>query len=298
MNTITTRLKAFSTILFLLCFLATHGQTLIPLYDGAAPGSEDWDWEEAYVDGIVNDAILYNVVHPELQYFPAPKEKANGTAVIIAPGGAFHILSMQKEGTKVAEWLNTLGVAAFVLKYRVVKSETDDPFEELRPLMADFEKLDAINAPVVKMCTQDGIQAMDYVRSHAEAMNIDPQRIGLMGFSAGATLTMSVLLSAPQALKPNFAAPIYAYGPAIIGTQMPEKSTPLFVGVASDDQLGFVPHSIALYEKWQAAQFPAELHIYEKGGHGFGMAVQQTSSDHWIKDFENWLFRRTLIGQQ
>ena len=285
-------------ILFLFLFASvgqlSFSQTKVKLYSGKAPGSETWNWSEASTD-MPFGRIIYNVVDPELLIFPAPREKANGVSVIIAPGGAFHILSIDSEGIDVAQWLNSIGITAFVLKYRVVHSLTNNPFQELTPLMADFKKLDEINAPVVEMAKNDGIEAMKYVKQHAAELGIDIKKIGFMGFSAGGTVTMSVMMSASQDLKPNFAAPIYLYGSAVLGKEMPKEITPMFIAVASDDQLGFVPHSINLYNAWQDAKQPAELHIYEKGGHGFGMRKMNTSSDHWIKDFENWLKARKLI---
>lgn len=287
-------MKTFFTSLLLFFFLQTNAQEEIALYDGVAPGAESWNWNEATML-LGKSAIVYNVVKPTLTYYPAPKDKANGTAMIIAPGGAFHILSFTSEGTEVAKWLNDRGVAAFVLKYRVVKSQTNNPFSELMGQMNDFKRLDSINAPVVAMATADGIKAMQYVRTNASKMQIDPKKIGFMGFSAGGTLTMSVALSAAQAWKPNFLAPIYLYNNAVIGNEMPAKEVPIFIGVASDDQLKFVPQSIGLYQKWFEHGHDAELHIFEKGGHGFGMNQQKTSSDFWTANFENWLKKRGLI---
>ncbi len=280
---------------FLVVAHVSVSQDRVRLYPAKAPGSESWNWTEAVVEDPRSGRIVYNVVDPELLIFRAPKEKANGTAIVIAPGGAFHILSIDNEGIEVAKRLNELGITAFVLKYRVVHSLTDNPFQELMPLMNDFKKLDEINAPVVEMATMDGIEAMKYVRKRATEYSIDPKKVGFMGFSAGGTLTMSVLLSAPQDQKPNFIAPIYLYGPAVIGHQMPSTSTPIFVAVATDDQLGFVPHSLTLYQKWMTEKMPAELHVYEKGGHGFGIRPHGTTSDHWFSDFENWLRARKLI---
>jgi predicted esterase len=116
-----------------------------------------------------------------------------------------------------------------------------------------------------------------------------------MGFSAGGTVTMSVTLSAPDQWKPNFVAPIYLYNNAVLGNTMPAKEVPIFIGVASDDQLKFVPHSITVYQKWFQEGHDAELHIFEKGGHGSGMNQQKTSSDFWTATFENWLSVRGLI---
>jgi acetyl esterase/lipase len=264
-------------------------QTKIKLYSGKAPGSESWNWQEAFVNPEGGMRIMYNIVEPELLVYPAPKEKANGTAVIVAPGGAFHILSIDNEGIDVAKWLNEKGITAFVIKYRLVHIINNNPFQQLQPLMSDFKKLDEINAPVVEMAKNDGIAAMKYVRENAGSYNVDPKKIGFMGFSAGGTVTMSVMMSAPQELKPNFAAPIYLYKNAVLGNEMPKAITPMFIAVATDDQLGFVPHSIALYNEWFGAKQPVELHIYDKGGHGFGIAKKKTSSDNWTDDFENWL---------
>ncbi len=289
--------KAFFILLAVAISAFSFAQTSIKLYAGKAPGSENWDWSEKKAVNTPGNALLYNIVESEILVYPAPKEKANGTSIVVAPGGAFHIISIENEGINVAKWLNERGITAFVLKYRLVKMLTDNPFKELMTLMGDFKKLDSINAPVVEMAKNDGIEAMKYVRGHAKELNIDPQKIGFMGFSAGGTVTMSVMLSAPQEWKPNFIAPIYLYKNAVVGNLMPIKTTPIFVAVASDDQLGLMPHSIKLYEEWNAAKHPAELHVYEKGGHGFGIMKHNTSSDQWAADFENWLKVRGYFEQ-
>jgi len=157
------------------------------------------------------NAMLYNIVDPELIYYPAPKDKSNGVSIIVAPGGAFHINSIENEGINMAKWLNERGISAFVLKYRLARMFTENPMQELMQLMGDFKKLDSINAPIVEMAKDDGIASMKYVRTHAKVLGLDPNKIGFMGFSAGATLTMSVMMSAVPELKPNFIAPIYLY---------------------------------------------------------------------------------------
>ncbi len=280
--------------LLLLC-LSALGQEVIKLYPGKAPGSENWNWEVKEFTPMPNNRMLFNVTEPTLTMYPAVKGKGNGTSMIVAPGGAFHILSIDSEGHDVAKWLSTRGITAFVLTYRVVKSNGPNPFAELMPLMKDFKKLDEINAPVVEMATQDGIEAIKYVKANAQALGIDPNKMGFMGFSAGGTLTMNVLLSAPQALKPNFIAPIYYYEKAVTGKEMPNASTPAFIAVAADDDLGFTPHSIRLFERWTAAKHPTELHVYENGRHGFGMRKNNTASDNWTVDFENWLRIRKFL---
>lgn len=286
------------SILLLIVVAPLYGQEVIKLYPGKAPGSESWDWTEKETTPFPNNRMLYNVSVPELIHFPAPASQKTGTSIIVAPGGAFHILSIDNEGIEVAKWLNSLGIDAFVLKYRVVKSETENPFAELMPLMANKDKLDSINAPVVEMAKKDGIEAMKYVRTNAASLGLDPQKIGFMGFSAGGTVTMSVMLSAPETLKPDFIAPIYLYKKAVLGNEMPKKETPIFVAVATDDGLGFLSHSIALFEEWVAAGQPAELHAFEKGDHGFGIAPKGTTSDMWTQNMENWLKKRKLIPEK
>lgn len=282
-------------IVFCIIFCATFsfGQNkIIYLYDGKAPGSESWNWNES-LDASKN--VVYNVSNPSLTVFSPKEGTVNGTAVIIAPGGAFHILSIKSEGIDVAKWLNERGVTAFVLKYRLVKSETDNPLTELMPLMSDFNKLDEINAPVVKLATLDGLTAVKYVRDHAREYGIDPERIGFMGFSAGGTLTLSVVQMADNTNSPNFVAPIYAYSKAILGSKIPSTRTPIFVAAASDDNLGFASHSVEIYTKWLNGKQPAELHMYETGRHGFGMLKQNKASDNWTSDFEAWLKYQKLI---
>lgn len=286
-------------ILLSLCTLANaslNAQNVIQLYQGKPKGSENWTWsEQTSSKNMFNSEVVYNVAQPTITaYLPLP-QNANGTAIIVAPGGAFHTLSINSEGVDVAKWLNSKGVAAFVLKYRVARSFTDDPVRELMGKMGDFKKLDEENAPIIPLATADGQAAVKYVREHAKEMNINPERIGFMGFSAGGTLTMSVVYTANDESRPNFVAPIYAYENAILGSEIPKAKTPIFVAVASDDQLGFVPHSINIFKKWFDAKQPAELHIYEKGGHGFGMRKQGIPTDTWYDRFGEWLKLQGLL---
>ncbi|QJW88092.1 alpha/beta hydrolase [Spirosoma taeanense] len=273
-------------VIFIRC--TVQAQTIIPLYKGIAPGSENWTWTEKETS-LGKSRILRDVSKPTLTAFiPA---KPNGTAVIIAPGGGFHILSYTSEGTDVANWLNQKGITAFVLKYRLVHEDPAYPENGLMAILQkrDFKKLDSVNAPVVQLALQDGIAAMRYVRQHAEPYHIDPNKIGFMGFSAGATLTMSVVYSATDESRPNFVAPIYPYENAIIGKTIPETRVPIFITAASDDNLGLASHSVHIYQKWLEAGQSAELHIYQKGGYGFGMNKQNIPTDSWINRFYDWL---------
>lgn len=286
-----------NTILFILGILfcpAIFCQQVIPLYNGKAPGSEKWNWDEKeFTAGDLK--IVMDVSKPTLTaYLPA---KPNGTAIIIAPGGAFHALAIDHEGTAVAKWLNEKGITAFVLKYRLVHDDPAHPENSIGTLMAtgNFKKLDSLNAPVIPLSLQDGLTAVKYIRENAASYKIDPTKIGFMGFSAGGTLTMSVVYSATDESRPNFVAPIYPYEKAIIGSKVPSAKTPIFIAAASDDDLGLATHSVHIYLKWLDAKQPAELHMYEKGKHGFGMKKQALPVDSWIDRFGDWLQMQGLI---
>ncbi|MBD0288445.1 MAG: alpha/beta hydrolase fold domain-containing protein [Flavisolibacter sp.] len=285
------RYRSFITTLFILSvFVTLPAQKVIPLYPGKPPGSERWNWEEKEsTKNLFNTRVVYNVVQPTLTaYLPAGGIQT-GTAVIVAPGGAFHTLSIESEGIDVAKWLNTKGVAAFVLKYRLVRSLTDDPVAELMPKMGNFKKLDEENDSVVNMAIADGLKAVEYLRSHASEYNINPKRIGFIGFSAGGTVTMGTVFNSTASSRPNFAAPVYPYMNALKNQTIPTDAPPLFICAASDDQLGLASHSTNLYNRWIAANKIAELHMYEKGGHGFGMRKLDLPTDTWIERFGDWL---------
>ncbi|MCB0611187.1 MAG: alpha/beta hydrolase, partial [Lewinella sp.] len=238
-------MKIQLTIAVLFAAHISFAQQVIQLYEGKPKGSEDWTWtEQTNSNNLFNTEVVYNVVRPTLTAYLPPYYLATGTAVIIAPGGAFHTLSINSEGIDVAKWLNSKGIAAFVLKYRVAHSVTDDLVGELMAKMGDFKQLDEENEKVIPLAMADGLAAVKYVRDHARSMDINPEKIGFMGFSAGGTLTMSVVYNATDENRPNFVAPIYAYEPAIIGATVPSAKTPIFVAVAGDDQLGMMPYSI------------------------------------------------------
>jgi acetyl esterase/lipase len=274
---------------------AAHAQKVIRLYQGAAPGSENWTHKEKeYFSAIWNTQVVTNVTQPTLTAYVPEPAMANGTSVIICPGGGFHALSINSEGIDVAKWLNARGVTAFVLKYRLVPTG-EDGVKEAMAKMGNRQKLDEANAAVIPMAVADGLAAVSYVRKHATEFGISPTRIGLMGFSAGGTVTASVVFSYAAENRPDFVAPIYAYMGAVKETTVPQDAPPMFVAAASDDQLGLAPDSINLYSKWLAAKKPVEIHIYSKGGHGFGMRKQNLPSDQWIERFGDWLQSQGLL---
>ncbi len=281
------KIIVISCVLFA-AFSANGQQKVIQLYNGTPPGSEQWAYNEQVYKPGTKDALVYNVSHPTLTVYPADPSKATGTAVIVCPGGGFYILAIAHEGTDVAHWFNDKGVTVFILKYRLGQSLTDNPGQELSENMkkSDFgEKV----SPIIPLCIADGRAAIQYVRAHAAEYGINPQKIGIMGFSAGGTVAASTAFNYTPKNRPDFVAPIYAYMPPSLQGMVVDDAPPLFVAAATDDGLGLTSHSVDLYSKWLAAKKPAEIHIYEQGGHGFGMHQQNIPTDTWIDRFGDWL---------
>ena len=272
-------------------------QTVIQLYNGAAPGSESWTWNEAENDNNAwKTKAVYNVSHPTLTVFTPEEGTANGTSVIICPGGGFHALSINSEGFDVAKWLVKKGVTCFVLKYRIAHSKTTDPVAEMSAI-SGTKQFDEENAAVIPLGIADGRAAIAYVRKHADEMKLDPNRIGIMGFSAGGTVTASSAFNYTSENKPNFIAPVYAFFPREMWGAVAVDAPPAFIVAASDDALGLAPHSVDLYNQWLTTKHEAELHMYSKGGHGFGMRVQNLPSDKWIERFGDWLNTKGLLAK-
>ena len=157
----------------------------IRLYKGLPPGSESWTWQEAMNNkNSVSVMTVYNVVHPTLTAFIPDPTVANGTAIVIAPGGGFHFLAIDHEGTNIANWLVKKGFTVFILKYRLVHIESDNPFDDMINAK-DPKAWDDEAIPIIPLAIADGRAEIAYVRSHAAEYKIAPDRIGMMGFSAG-----------------------------------------------------------------------------------------------------------------
>ncbi|HEY3857885.1 MAG TPA: alpha/beta hydrolase [Verrucomicrobiae bacterium] len=266
---------------------ASAQEKVVRLYDGPAPGSENWKQKETENNSnLWQTRVVFNVADPTLTVFQPEAGNANGTAVVICPGGAFFALSIESEGFEVARWLAAKGVTCFVLKYRLVECKTSDPTREVM----ERGPIDKIVAPIVKLALADGEAAIGFVRKHASKYGLNSERIGIIGFSAGGTLAVSVAMNYTTETRPDFVAPIYpAYSWAIKGKGVPSDAPPAFILAASDDPLGLAPQSVQIYQDWIAAGKNAELHLYSKGGHGFGMRKQNLPSDHWIERFADWL---------
>ncbi|MCW2362320.1 MULTISPECIES: alpha/beta hydrolase [Sphingobium] len=227
---------------------------------------------------------------------PAPG-KANGTAVIVAPGGAFLLLSMENEGWRVARALADRGITAFVLKYRLRPTPLAlaDFDRQLRAAFANVGRAETRSSPdeaVAGLPEQiaDAVAAITLVRARSAEWGIDPKRVGMMGFSAGAMTTMVTTLARPD-LDLAFIAPIYG---SMERVTVPANAPPLFGVIASDDPL-FAKKGFGLLDAWQEAGKPVEFHLYERGGHGFGLGKDGTTSTGWLDAFVAWLDMHGLL---
>ncbi|HEY0105519.1 MAG TPA: hypothetical protein VGB91_05490 [Rhizomicrobium sp.] len=286
------------------------------IWPGVAPGSETWT-QEPNDFSLFGAHAVYNVVRPTLTaYFPQPG-KATGTAVIVAPGGGFRFLNIDVEGTDVARWLAAHGITAFVLKYRTVKMPDSTPgflialtqyLGRLKDVseraargeisLAGGPDTSGADAPQSMFdwpayAAADGVRAMHLVRAHAAAWGVAPNRIGFLGFSAGAMVTYGVLTSAPAQDMPDFAAPLYySLSPKV---PVPTEAPPLFLAAASDDPISRgMPQT---YMRWIAAGRSAEIHMWSKGGHGLGMTRDSLGPTNWIGLFYAWLGTEGYLGK-
>lgn len=283
-------MKKLTIALLLLIALSVKAQQkVIPLYNGPAPGSEKWTWSETENDSNMYHAhTIFNVSKPTLTVYPPdPTVAATGTAVIVCPGGGFQSLSIMQEGYAVVKWLQGKGITAFLLKYRLMHTLGGDPYKqetERRNAGADNER-----ATIAKMATADAQTAITYVRAHAAEYNVSTSQIGLIGFSAGGDLAVATATNYTAESRPDFSAAIYpGFSPDLL-KNIPADAPPMFIAAASDDTFGLETLSTMLYTAWVNSKHSAELHIYAKGGHGFGMNIQNLPSDTWRDSYSEWM---------
>ncbi|WP_421375826.1 alpha/beta hydrolase [Chryseobacterium sp. GP-SGM7] len=235
---------------------------------------------------------VYNVTVPSLAIYKPEGVASNGTAVLVVPGGAFHILAYDDEGVKIARSLTAKGYTAAVLKYRLVKLDNKDPFGKLMQNAKNFDVLESIMAPVVPLAIADGKEAMKYLKKNAATLGFDKEKIGVIGFSAGGTIAAAIALD--KEVRPLFSAPIYPYLGPVMKTPVPSDPPPVFTAVAEDDDFGFDVNSAKFYQNWKAGNGLAELHIYTKGRHGFASKTQGLPVDHWEERLMEWLSSQNI----
>jgi acetyl esterase/lipase len=262
---------------------------VIPLWAGSAPGSDNATQEESRKlspDG--KFTAVRNITRPTLTVYLPRGATRLSSAVLIAPGGAFRFLNIDTEGEQVADWLCARGMAAFVLKYRVVKTSPDDAqmWRELGMQLANPAPLLAGLGEDGRLGMDDARQALRLIRERAKQWHVDRDRLGVLGFSAGGMIASRLLLQSEPADAPAFVGVMYAapFGEFPARNNLP----PTFLAWAADDAL-VGSYAQRFYEQLRAANLRPELHVYDRGGHGFGMRRQGSSSDFWIEDFYHWL---------
>ena len=315
----------------------------IPIWPGKAPGSEDWTFSERVTEGPGGSKTYSNVVTPTLTVFLPDEAKANGAAIILCPGGAMRMLGFA-ETERTAEWLNSKGIAAFILKYRVVP---DTPpasvgarsaaparsgarggmgmggrmpggmggtrgsgmgatrgrgmpggfgmggelsFREIlsRNGNANPAPDNQLHLEVIQMAIADGQQAIRVLRRDAAKYNIDPKRIGIMGFSAGGGIAIGTAVTESSDAYPDFVATVY--GPSLVDVNVPSQGAPLFIAVM-DGHRNVTNGCAVLFALWKEAGWPVEIHVYDHAnGAGSGMPIAT-----WTDRLYDWLLRRNIV---
>lgn len=256
----------------------------IPLWPGGAPGFEDRRNEPEQA----KDWWVKNIHNPSITAYLPPKEKATGAAVLVCPGGGHRALVYNSEGRDAAEFLNSLGVAAFVLKYRLAREE---------------------NSPYTleKHVREDAYRAMRLVRSRAQEWGVDTSRLGMMGFSAGGEVVALVAYAPgkgdPAAAdpvdrldgKPDFQILVYP-GPLFVPDSVASDAPPAFMVAAIDDECCSAP-VIKLLQAYHSAKVPAEAHIFARGGHAFNMGKRSklVSLNTWPQRLSDWLKDNNML---
>jgi len=303
-------------MLAFICLIAISGSLfgqskVIDLWNGKIPGAIYNEKFKQNVDTAAGWVDKHSVVNPSLTMYPAPEAKATGTAVVICPGGAYWGMAVKHEGSQVAKWLNSLGITAFVLKYRL----PDDS------IMA--------NKTIGPM--QDGQRAIRIVRSHAKEWGINPDKIGIMGFSAGGHLASTLSTHFNEKVyqsedstsaRPDFSLLIYPVismdltithwgsrenllgknpSPELVKhfsneLQVNEQTPPAFLALSIDDDAVPVQNSISYALALKKFKIPCELHLYQSGGHGYGMGKPANTEGTWPEACRKWLEARGFLG--
>jgi acetyl esterase/lipase len=237
--------------------------------------------------------VVRNVTRPMITAYRPKPGKANGSAVIILPGGGFSVLSMENEGWPIGKWFADRGVTAFVLKYRLV--ETADAEAQFLPALAKAISTGARDGsekrPGLADAAADTKATLRLIRDQSQQWGIDKNRIGLVGFSAGAMIALNIVSNNDPTARPDFIAPIYG---AMLAMPVPDNAPPMFAAMAADDVL-FNAQGYGLIESWQKAKRPVEFHLYETGGHGFGIGKAGTTTQHWLDDLLAWMKARGIV---
>jgi len=268
-----------------------HAQ--IRLYDGPAPGTESARTDLEAIVMEREDSTIVNVADPTITPF-VPTGANTGAAMVICPGGGYMQLSWENEGVRIAEWLASNGITAFVVKYRLnIKDGSEGMTGNVSNLAASYDA--PHDTPtIVDFAADDGRTAIRYVREHASEYGIKTDKIGMMGFSAGARLTWNVEYDHDASSRPDFIAPIYCNVPREV---MPEDPAPCFIAAPVYD-IYPVPTAMGLYQIWRDAKVPVEFHHFAGAYHGFGYKDDGQPMHIWPKLLWNFMITSEFIEGQ
>jgi acetyl esterase/lipase len=263
-------------VLFMTLPLLAQETISLPLKNPVDPSAPAEKIEERGKGGVIDRAIT-NVAQPTVTVYLPAKDKANGTGIVICPGGGYQHLAIDKEGHDIARWLNSIGIAAVVLKYRLPGSMRGDSQTDIHGV-----------ADRIHVALEDAEAAMRLMRENASKWNLKPGAIGMMGFSAGGHLAAMMGMVAPPDSRPDFLVLGY---PAIPAALSVTSAMPRTFLVAADDDTTVNPAENAgrFFAALRAAKIPAELHIYSSGGHGFGIQKSGKTSAAWTGALVAWL---------
>ena len=274
------------------------------LWPGKAPGSEKWTIAES-ITSRQGSRVATNVRDPTLTAYLPDSAKANGAAIVIAPGGALQALSLDSEGSQVAAWLNNRGIAAFVLKYRLRQQQPGGsraggppgaaPRQEITIVKGNANPApgDAVLDEVLRMGIADAQQALRLVRKNAAEWHVDPKRVGMMGFSAGGGVAVGATLADIPGATPDFLVSVY--GPSLQDVNVPADAPPLFIAVGTN-HFNVASGCIALFTEWKKAGKPAEIHVYDQVSAGFGISQRGLPVDTWPDRLLDWMNLHKLLN--
>lgn len=252
-------------------------QIMLPTVPDAAEDTEQWN-------RVFGQIWVRNVSRPSIYPVMPMNGRSNGKAVIVVPGGGYSFVSIESEGFRVAERLAAQGYTAFVLKYRP-RSTPVEPDAFMQLLAADFGNLGQRELPDHPPAVDDLAAAVALVHGRAEDFGIDPDGIGVVGFSAGSRTAIRLLENHDEAALLDHVGLIY---PPMVQTIGAGPRPDLFLAIAVDDPL-FTQGGLAMLDSWLAESQEVEFHLYSGGSHGFGMRPMGTTSDLWIDQYIAWL---------
>ena len=274
-------------ILALFCFVAISAQIKIELPFNEIP-LKNYP-EKNYKNFYGEDLYIDNISNPEMYLYKAKGDYVTDKIMIICPGGGLFFSAYEKEGTALAKKLSANGITAAVLKYRLF------PIEGYAQKWLDKHIANSIESVldsakiILPYSTLDALNAIENIRNNSKKYGVNPSKIGLMGFSAGGAVTMEAAYKSKTNNEPNFIAPIYAWMDIVENQKVPTNKPPAFISCANNDGFALAPASVEIYQDWISSGASAELHMFDQGGHGFGMQIQNEPVDNWSDLLIDWI---------